>query len=160
MSSITIMSIESCNGRIPSIFFKWNILCSLQEYSVPLPCKCCNISTKVNENFYGTINCILDRQYKFQHVFRTHACSHMCAQTRTHARTHTHTHTHTKSGINKKSGNLHILTKCKHYIIHVDLKILHTFSKSSVTRLTNSCLRIIHVFQTRLKAAALWAKDL
>jgi hypothetical protein len=60
-------------------------------------------------------------------------------------------HAKTKSGINKESGNLYILTKYK----HVDLKIPRTFSKSSVTRLTNPCLRIIHVFQTRLKVAAL-----
>jgi len=62
---------------------------SLEECNVPLPCKCYDSSTKVNEHFYETINCILDRQYKFQHV-----CKHTCLHAHTCAHTYTHTYTH------------------------------------------------------------------
>jgi hypothetical protein len=68
-----------------------------------------------------------------------------------------HTNTNTQKVWNKQgnSNNFYVLTECKHYITHLDIKIPHTFSKGSVTRLANPCFRIIHVFQARLEAAAL-----
>jgi hypothetical protein len=68
---------------------------------------------------------------------------------------HTNTYTHKVWNKQGNGGNFYVLTEYKHYIIHVDVKIPHTFSKSSVTRLAHPCFRIIHVFQTRLEAAAL-----